>query len=134
MTGALHRATTAAGEASVATLSLPSLLANTAAELGRIAAMVGNVEAAIFDAVESAADNPVAVVDELHYLDFILQHLTELAGVLDRLALVTPQVPVVDDETILGPIRLAVLRQGLSRPPLASSVHDGPAVEKIELF
>jgi hypothetical protein len=109
-------------------------MANSAAEMERLAQMIRSVEAAIFDGAAPGKDLHGTLAGELHLLDFALQTLTELTGVFDRLGKACPMDLVVDAPTVLGPVRLALLRQALARSLQAEQPHDIGPVEKIELF
>lgn len=124
------RSTEATGAPS---LPLDQLLSNSSAELLRLVLMMRDIEASIFDA--SHRGSPASEAGAcLHYLDFVIQTLDELAAVFRRLAEAAPEAVTVDGGDVLGPVRLALLRHALAQSaPLPGARHQMQG-ESIELF
>jgi len=112
------------------------ILVNSAAEIGKLARMVRRVEAATFHAAMGETTARTTMTGELHQLDFILQTLTEMGCVLYRLGQACDAQPEsrIEATVVLGPIKLAFLRQALASSPEDSPTHDSRGGPNIELF
>lgn len=114
-------------------LPLGQMLSNSASELLRLVQMMRDIEAGIFDAAHKGGPAAEAGAS-LHYLDFVIQTLDELAAVFRRLAEAAPEAAAVDHARILGPVRLALLKHALAQSAYLPGARHPVQGENIELF
>lgn len=110
------------------------VLTNLSAELVRLSALTREIEAAIFDTAQSSPSPAMPLSPRLHYLDFIVQSLDELAATIERLSHVIPAAAAIDADQIMGPLKLDFLRQSLLRVGEVTGTDRQMSRPEIELF